>query len=366
MRSDARGALTRLPAEADSRAITNAPARPPRPANHLPTMSDTHPPTGHAAPPPDDDDPLARVEDRAFSVQILQFFLFPLLLVITCLAIFVLFGLAKKEPNIERLMSDLARGGQHARAVSAYELSKLLGEDALRARAGQAPRYLDDETMKVALLGILADEREQASAYLGFVALAGAYTRDARFVDPILARLRAYYVAHPPDQPENLHPRAIEEDPEVTYYTALRQIAAPTIVAPLAEWMRAGDVDTRKLAVWAIGSVETPEATAVLHAALDDDHVSVRGNAALQLAARSEPAAAPMIARLLDPAYVGDIPGITDLQRREWLMNACAAAATLRDPTLEQSLRHLEKSYSDPRVVNAARKALDHLATPAP
>jgi HEAT repeat protein len=264
-------------------------------------------------------------------------------------------------------MNNLARGGDHSRSVAAYQLSKMLGEDAVRESAGEPVKYASDPSLPDTLLGILTDEDETDTTFLSFVALAGAYTGDRRFAEPIVARLAEYYVANPPDQPENLDPMTIGEDPEVTYYMALRQIAAPESVAAIRPWLVGGDLDTRKLVVSTIGAIDSPEASEALRGVLADDlDASVRANAALQLAARRDPAATAMILNMLDPSYVADVPGITDDQRRAWMTQAAAGAATIGGEAFEQPLADLANHQGDPRVVNAARTSLAAIRQGAP
>jgi HEAT repeat protein len=155
----------------------------------------------------------------------------------------------------------------------------------------------------------------------------------------------------------------VVNDPEIEIYMALARLADPASVEPLQKFYKSGDDDTRELVVHAIGAVESPEAEAFLVEALKTgESVNVTWNAATRLAARKNPAAKAAVMKLLDPDYVKSAPNIRDKQVVDWLATGAMAAATMGDQDFKAPLEKLAKN-PQPAVANAARKALEHLAS---
>jgi len=299
-------------------------------------------------------------EEKAFSVQILQFFLFPLLLVITCLAIFFVFGLAEsREKRVTDLVTDIRQGGSHARKVAAHQLARLMAEEqAVATRDGKPSVILTDPQIPDALLDTLGDAATRRDPdFVQFLVMAGGATRDQRFVPVIIDLMQDYYKKR--DGAPVGDPNIIVGDREVEFYMALARLASPEMIGPLTEFYNAGDDDTKKLVVHAIGGVQHDDATRFLiDKGLTENAVNVRWNAALQLAARKNTAAVPTVTQMLDPAYVAEAPGIRADQIRDTLLAACMAAATLKAPELREPLNKLG-SFSDIRIAGAAKAALE-------
>jgi HEAT repeat protein len=92
--------------------------------------------------------------------------------------------------------------------------------------------------------------------------------------------------------------------------------------------------------------------------ALEDPVADVGWNAALALARRQEPAAVPVVARMLDRSHLASVPGLTPDQADEVVLQAVAAAAALGDASLRAPLERLRDSDPDLKVREAARVAL--------
>jgi HEAT repeat protein len=130
-------------------------------------------------------------------------------------------------------------------------------------------------------------------------------------------------------------------------------------VPDLRRLARSEDAGLRKAAVHALGSFDTPEALSALSRALEDPVADVGWNAALALARRREPAAVPVVARMLDRSHLASVPDLTPDQADEVVLQAVAAAAALGDASLRAPLERLRDSDPHLKVREAARVALD-------
>jgi HEAT repeat protein len=129
-------------------------------------------------------------------------------------------------------------------------------------------------------------------------------------------------------------------------------------VPALGELARAEDAGLRKAAVHALGSFPGDASAAALTAALSDPVEDVRWNAALALARRRDPRAAPVLLQMMDRAHLAAIPDLTAEQREEAIQQAAAAAGSVPDPALRKTLQDLVDADTSPQVKEAARRAL--------
>ncbi len=153
-------------------------------------------------------------------------------------------------------------------------------------------------------------------------------------------------------------------DPETQVYAvwALGVIGDPQAVPRLVALARSDDAGLRKAAVHALGAFPASEAAReALVTALSDPVTDVRWNAAVALARRRDPAAVPVLLGMMDRAELADVPGLTDEQRAEAMVQAVEAAAVLDDARLDEAIRRLRDSDPDLKVRQAA-----HAATASP
>jgi HEAT repeat protein len=174
-----------------------------------------------------------------------------------------------------------------------------------------------------------------------FLFMAGALTHDKRFAPLAVKALEEYYASPEGQSRAPSDGSYVVNDPEIEIYMALARLADPASVEPLQKFYKSGDDDTRELVVHAIGAVESPEAEAFLVEALKTgESVNVTWN----------------------PDYVKSAPNIRDKQVVDWLATGAMAAATMGDQDFKAPLEKLAKN-PQPAVANAARKALEHLAS---
>jgi HEAT repeat protein len=274
---------------------------------------------------------------------VLQFFIFPMAIVAACVAVFVIFGLISSDAKSARdHLADVRRGGGMF-GVKRWQAAFAFA-GALEADKGSEAARRDPELVKetVALFEESKDDDPRVRRYL---ALALGRMRDAAAVPALQAVVR---------EP------AESQDAETLVHSilALGAIGDPAALPELVRLAGHSDAGLRKAAVHALGAFDTAEARAALVRALEDPVADVRWNAALVLARRREPAAAPVVARMLDRSHLSSVPELTPEQADEVVLQAIGAAAALGDASLRPPLERLRDSDPNLKAREAARVAL--------
>jgi HEAT repeat protein len=274
---------------------------------------------------------------------VLQFFIFPMAIVAACVAVFVIFGLISSDAKTARdHLADVRRGGGMfgvKRWQAAFAFAGALDADKGRDAAKRDPELVKET------VALFEESKEDDPRVRRYLALALGRLRDPGAVPALLA------VARDP---------ASDQDPETLIHSilALGAIGDAAAVPELVRLASHTDAGLRKAAVHALGSFDAPEARAALTRALEDPVADVRWNAALVLARRKDPAAAPVVARMLDRSHLATVPDLTPDQADEVVLQAVGAAAALGDPSLREPLARLRGSDPDLKVREAARIAL--------
>ena len=280
---------------------------------------------------------------------VLQFFIFPLSIVAVCVTVFVIFGLIASEGKGPRQYLDEVRtGSANRRWQAAFELTKVL--QAHKDPALKDPRFVDEA---VRTFSESAGDDPRVRRYL---ALALGRLGDRRGVPALLQAAKDSAADGP------------HADPETQIYSvwALGAIGDPSAEPELVELARNEDAGVRKTAVHALGSFPGEESRTALVGALGDRIEDVRWNAAVALARRRDPAAAPVLLEMLDRAHLGAIAGMTEEQRGDTLLQAIEAAAVVPDPRLRAPLEALRDRDANLKVREAARAALEGRPPPSP
>lgn len=271
---------------------------------------------------------------------VLQFFVFPLSIVAVCVAVFVVFGMIASEGKGAREhLAEVRTGGANRRWQAAYELAKVL-------QAGKDPA-LADPVFTGEVVKVFEEASNDDPRVRRYLALALGRLGDRRAAPALLKAV---------DDAAGDGSRA---DPETQVYAvwALGVIGDPQAVPRLVALARGDDAGLRKAAVYALGAFPAEEARSALTTALSDPVTDVRWNAAIALARRRDPAAAPVLLSMLDRAELAKVPGLTDEQRSEAMVQAVTASAVLRDPRLEAAIRRLRDGDPDLKVRQAAHTA---------
>jgi HEAT repeat protein len=312
----------------------------------------TPPPDPSAAAPAEIPAPGAETPEeprQSTPFLVLQFFIFPLSIVAVCVTVFVVFGLIAAEGKGPRQYLDEVRtGSANRRWQAAFELTKVL--QAHRDPALADPRFVDEA---VRTFGESAGDDPRVRRYL---ALALGRLGDRRAVPALLQ-------AAQDSAPNGTHP-----DPETQIYAvwALGAIGDPQGEPALIEFAKSEDAGVRKTAVHALGSFPGEGSRAALAAALADGTDDVRWNAAVALARRRDPAAAPVLLEMLDRRHLDTVAGMTEEQKVDVLVQAIEAAAVVPDPRLRAALATLRDRDPSLKVREAARTVLQGRANPSP
>ena len=264
---------------------------------------------------------------------VLQFFIFPLSIVAVCVAVFVIFGMIASEGKGAREhLADVRTGGANRRWQAAFELAKVL-------QAGKDPA-LHDPAFTAEVAKVFQDAGGDDPRVRRYLALALGRLGDRSAVPALLQAV------------DEAGAGGARSDPETQVYAvwALGVIGDPVAAPRLVALARSEDPGLRKAAVHALGAFGAPEAREALAAALEDPVADVRWNAAIALARRRDPAAIPVLLSMMDRARLASVPGLSDEQRSEAMVQAIDAAAVFDDPRVAEAVRALRDSDPDLKV----------------
>lgn len=296
------------------------------------TADDKPPAEGEAAPP--------APERQTTPFLVLQFFIFPMAIVAVCVAVFVIFGMIAAEGKGARdYLAEVRTGSANRRWQAAFELSKVL--QARKDPALADPAFADE------LAAVFEQSAGDDPRVRRYLALALGRLGSARAIPSLLEAVT----------PKNGGP-APDLETQIYAIWALGAIGDPKALPALLPLLHADDPGVRKTAVHAVGAFADEAARAALVEALSDPVEDVRWNAALALARRRDPRAAPVLLQMMDRAHLATIPDLTPDQREDAIEQAAAAAGPLGDPALRRELQQLRDSDASPRIKEAARRAL--------
>lgn len=154
-----------------------------------------------------------------------------------------------------------------------------------------------------------------------------------------------------------------DQDPETVKNClwALGRLEATASVDQVIALTGHQESSVRLMAVYVLGAFDDEQGRALLLAALNDPDDLVVWNAAFALARRDEPAAATVLRRLLDKAYVDQFTAITLENRSRYRVAAVKSLARIEGAAAESWLRPLSTDDTDLRVRNAALQVLKQL-----
>jgi len=294
-------------------------------------------------PGPDEEGQEAAPERQTTPFLVLQFFIFPMAIVVVCVAVFAVFGLIASEGKSPRdHLNEVRSGGglfNHKRWQAAF-----------------------------ALAGAIEFQRESARSDPRFAReLTALFEESARWQDPLARRylgLALGRLGDPVAVPALRRAAGddLEADIETRLYAilALGRLGDPAALPELLSAVAASDPGLRKAAVHALGSFpDRPLARQAMRAALEDAVDDVRWNAALGLARMRDTAALPVLARMLDRKHVEEVPSITPEQADAAIEQAITAAAHLGTQELRPALEHIRDHDPRLRLRSTAGAALE-------
>lgn len=159
-------------------------------------------------------------------------------------------------------------------------------------------------------------------------------------------------------------------DPSEKIYAllALREMRAAEAELAAAEALQDGDPGVRKTAAYFFGALAKlgqTSAAAHLRPLLNDPVADVRWNSAFSLAEFHDPAALPVLARMLDRQALSEelknSGGLDEINAEKIIKAALAAAERFRDPGLEDKVLRLAESDPRASVQAAARQTLERM-----
>jgi HEAT repeat protein len=272
---------------------------------------------------------------------VLQFFVFPMAIVAACVAVFVVFGLISSDAKTPRdHLADVRRGGGMfgvKRWQAAFAFASALDSEKEKTKR-------DPELVKETL-ALFEESKNDDPRVRRYLALALGRMRDPSAVPVLLGVIR-----DPPGDPDG--------ETVVHSVLALGVIGDPAAVPDLIALASQPDAGLRKVALHSLRTFDREDARIALRRALGDSVADVRWNAALGLARWRDPAAAPVIAQMLDRGQLASVPDLSPDQANDVVLEAVNGAALLGDASLRPTLERLRDADPDLKVREAARRAL--------
>ena len=268
-----------------------------------------------------------------------RFFLLPLLVVGTAVAMFWLFSrLTFERRSPADYLAEVRGGTANRRWQAAFELSRSLPALDPAERAALAA-----ETLRI--FTSLSPKRAEDVPVRRYLALVLGKLGDRQAVDALL-------------------PVVEDPDPDTRLYAvwALGKLGDPRAGSVVTKASLSEDAGMRKMAAYVLGQLHDTAAIPRLQVLLGDPVADVRWNAAIALASLGDPAGLSILRAMLDRASLAREATLTADQAETAIVGAARGLALLRDA---ESLPLLEKvAHEDPnlRVRAAARDAIAAIA----
>jgi HEAT repeat protein len=286
-----------------------------------------------------------------------QFFLFPLLIVVAAVGVFLFFGLlGGSRRTAQEYLDEVMQGGENVQKQAAHQLAVLIARERREERDARAagkeftPFYAAPD-FRAKLLRAFEDSfPERTDERKAFLAAALGAVGDPAFVAPLVAHLKT---AEGDEESEAVRSAVAR---------ALADLRVPQAVAPLETLSRDRDDYVANVAVQGLSRLEGEAATAALRAAASDTRLDVRLNAAAALALRGDATGLPELERTLDGSSEAHRPAPAD-SRQAAIANAIRGVAALRVERLRPKVAAFLED-GDPAIRALARDVLDRWEAP--
>ncbi|MGD8328638.1 MAG: HEAT repeat domain-containing protein [Acidobacteriota bacterium] len=276
-------------------------------------------------------------DDSANPLRVaLGFFIFPMLLVIGAVGVFLLFGLiAHEDKTAQEYLAEVTGGGINEPWQGAFGLANLLAQDdSLRG----------DPAIAQLIANALDHPNAEDPQVRTFLLLALG-----RVGDPDSIPLLTGYLDDP------------DADVRLKTLWAIGNIGAPAAqqsVPQLVERLTDEDAAVRGYSAYVLGTLDDQRAVDPLEVALNDPVGQVRFNAAVALARLGSDAGMEELHRMIDRKYLVDSGELNAQQQQDAMVAAIQALTMLRAMDVRDELNDLLENDPDARVREAARAAL--------
>jgi hypothetical protein len=269
-----------------------------------------------------------------------RFFLLPLLVVGTAVAVFWIFSRMTFERRSPADYLEEVRGGTaNRRWQAAFELSRSLPNLEPPEREALAA-----ETLRI--FKALSPTRPDDVPVRRYLVLVLGKLSDPAALEPLLAATRD------PD-----------EDTRLYAVWALGKLGDARALPAVTEASLSEDAGMRKMAAYVLGQLHDKSAAPRLEVLLGDPIADVRWNAAIALASLGDGAGLPVLRSMIDREALGRQASLTADQAETAMVGAAKALAMLRDPESRPLLEKAAKEDPNLRVRAAARDALAALGS---
>jgi HEAT repeat protein len=295
--------------------------------------------------PPDED--LTEVRKPA-SLLVVQFFLFPLIIIAICVGIFLFFGaLTYQQTTAVQYLDKVASGSGKQRWQAAYELSTIIKKN---------PERASDPQFAERVIAAHRNSRDEDIPVRGYLALILGELKAAAAVPLLIEGLERDEKLKSLDwNKEGLldflgpSPTQIQElliQNQINTLWALGSIGDNSAVPVALEYAKHKEASVRNVATYVLGTLKDERVLEQLRVSLNDSNDDVKLNAALALARMGNSEGADQLMRLLEP---GSIDGRTDLtpeQKVEMKVRAITALGILRYEPAKEKIRAFELDSS--------------------
>ena len=284
------------------------------------------------------------VKSPAIPALAVQFFLIPLIVVATVVAVYFGFRvLLDDERTPSEYLNDIRVGGRERRWPAAYELSRLMNDP--------------DIQLEYPELG--------SSLLRAFEGSDGDDPRVRRYLALAVGRLQS----PPPETMERLVNALDDADSEtrISVIWALGSLGDVSVVPELQRVYGSDDAGVRKMAVYALGALDGDLQMVTLRTALNDVAPDVQWNAAIALARHGSDYGLSVLRRMLDREYVKKIvdpetgSGTNIDPVAEVMISGLQAVSMLEAKSLQEAVVELSQTDQSMQVRQAALEALDVL-----
>jgi HEAT repeats/PBS lyase HEAT-like repeat len=266
---------------------------------------------------------------------IFRFILVPLILVGVVIFLIILFGqMALKEKSVRDYLYDIRTGSQSERWQAAYHLSNLL--------ANPKKDYVTETKKELPEMMLIFKKAEGKDPEIRrYLVLAMGRLKDPRAI---------------PALEEGMY----DEDSQTALWSiwALGNIGDQSVTSVILEKLESQDPAIRIMSAYVLGALADPKAIPALQAHLEDSSEEVQWNSALALARLHNDTGSGLLLKMMSRDYLSGFSSLGEPKKEELMVNTIHASQKLKNDALLDQIKILSTTDPNPRVRDAAIKAL--------